>query len=70
ARLALPLRLDAPVAIDLALYDTLGRRVATLAEGTRATETITATLDVAAGVYVVRLAMDTEVYTQRIVVVP
>ncbi|MEO0858405.1 MAG: T9SS type A sorting domain-containing protein, partial [Bacteroidota bacterium] len=71
AALSVPVALNAPADVDLALYDALGRRVATLASGTQpaGSQTIEATLDLPAGVYVVRLLADSQQRTQKVVVV-
>jgi hypothetical protein len=71
---AIAYSLDAPAHVRLALYDALGRRVATLAEGERAAGGHTVALNGArlpAGVYVLRLEADgrqgRQVATTRIV---
>ncbi|MEM6783297.1 MAG: penicillin acylase family protein [Bacteroidota bacterium] len=71
AALSVPMTLDAPTDVDLALYDALGRRVLTLASGTQpaGSQTIEAALDVPAGVYVLRLSADGRQQTQKVVVV-
>ncbi|MEO0742298.1 MAG: penicillin acylase family protein [Bacteroidota bacterium] len=71
AALSVAVTLNAPADVDLALYDALGRRVATLASGTQpaGSQTIEATLDLPAGVYVLRLLADSQQRTQKVVVV-
>ena len=70
------IRLDRPVAIELAVYDLLGRRVATLRQGRQPAGTYAVHWDgadergasVAAGVYLVRLATLSGVETRPLVV--
>ena len=66
--------LPAPTAVRLAVYDVLGRRVATLAEGRRPAGTHRATFAadgrLAGGVYFYRLETGGQVETRRMVVLP
>ncbi|MEM6327949.1 MAG: T9SS type A sorting domain-containing protein, partial [Bacteroidota bacterium] len=57
-------------AVRVAVYDALGREVVVAAEGTHQAGRHTASvLDLAAGVYVVRMEADGETFTQRLTVV-
>ena len=64
-------RLDAPAEVEVAVYDALGRRVAVAASGAFAAGDHPVRVDASAlapGVYVVRLATDGAVRSQRLVV--
>ena len=60
-----------PGAVTLTLYDALGRRVRTLAEGPQAAGAHELTLGAGlpAGTYVVRFETDGEAWTERVTVV-
>ena len=72
ARTVIPFTLDAEAPVSLAVFDALGRRVATLADGPLAAGDHRATFDasgLAPGPYVVRLEVDGQTVTRRVLFV-
>jgi CubicO group peptidase (beta-lactamase class C family) len=68
----LPFTLTSPTDVRLALYDVLGREVTVLTEGIRPAGSHTVTLNTShltSGLYVARLSVGDEVFTQRLTVV-